>query len=50
MLRGITAYLETLLFIRPDGVLIAQCPMDNSPGGVSKEQMKELGLKLDVVK
>ena len=28
----------------------AQCPMDGSPSGIDKTQMKELHIKLDIVK
>jgi aspartyl-tRNA synthetase len=47
LMRGLHDIREVIAFPKNKG---AQCPMDGSPGAIDEVQMKELHLKLDIVK
>ena len=47
LMRGLHDIREVIAFPKNKG---AQCPMDDSPGSIDDVQLKELHLKLDIVK
>mgnify|MGYP003984718605 FL=1 len=47
LMNGYTDIREVIAFPKNKN---AQCPMDGSPSDITKEQMKELNIKLDFVK
>jgi len=47
MMQGFTDIREVIAFPKNKN---AQCPMDESPSGIDEKQLKELHIKLDVIK